>query len=150
MQNEAGDLEARIMNRLILIIVLCLFAGLSEATFELEDPAELVNEKIEKKENPLFKNWLGNGNNEVIVAPGTRLYTPNIENRQCDGWQADESEPSPNDANSTQSTTATTYVGELVSKVDCHGEYGSKQFSVIKTADGRLMWVESDQVLSVD
>ena len=148
MQNKVGDLEARIMNRLILIIVLCLFADLSEATFELEDPAELVKEKIVKNEKPFFKNW--RGEKEVIVAPGTHLYTPNIENRQCDGWQADKSEPSPNDANSTQSTTATTYVGDLVSKVDCHGEHGSKQFSVIKTADGRLMWVESDQVLSVN
>ncbi len=148
MQNEAGDLEARIMNRLMLIIVLILFARLSEATFELEDPAELVKEKIEKNEMPFFKNWLGEKG--VIVAPGTQLYTPNIENRQCESWQADESEPSPNDANGTQSTTATTYVGKLVSKVDCHGEYGSKQFSVIKTTDGRLIWVESDKALSTD
>lgn len=136
------------MKRFIVFLVLSLLPGLSVATFDLEDPAELVKEKIEKNEKPFFKNW--RGEKQVIVAPGTHLYTPNIENRQCESWQADQSEPSPNGANGTQSTTATTYVGKLVSKVDCHGENGSKQFSVIKTNDGRLMWVESDKVLSAN
>lgn len=136
------------MNRFILILALSLIWGLSQATFELEDPAELVKEPIEKKENPLFKNW--RSKKEVIVAPGTDLYTPTIENSQCEGWQADDSEPSPNDAGQTQHTTAATYVGTLVTKVDCHGDNGSKQFSLFKTNADRLMWVESDKVLSAD
>ena len=148
MQNEPDHLEPGDMNRLILIIALCLISGLSQATFELEDPAELVKEPIEKKANPLFKNW--RGSKEVIVAPGTNLYTPTIENSQCQGWQADDSEPLPNDVTQKQHATATTYVGTLVSKVDCQGDKGSKQFSLVRTNQGRLIWVESDKVLSAD
>ena len=136
------------MNRFILIILMCFFTGLSEATFELEDPAEPGKRDIEETGKPLFKGR--RGDNDVIVAAGTSLYAPVIENRRCEGWQADESEPSANHANGTQSTTANTYLGTLVRKVDCQGDHGSKQFSVISLDDGRLIWVESDKVLTAD
>lgn len=136
------------MNRLILIIVSCLSCGLAQATFELEDPAEVVKKPIEKKDNPLFKNW--RGKKQVVVAPGTYLYTPTIENSECQGWRAESSVVSPTDATMTQTMTTDTYVGTLVTVLDCSGKEGYKQLSLVETDQGRMIWVESNKVLTAD
>ena len=137
------------MKRIILITALCLLASQSEATFELEDPAEIVKEPIsEKDKNSIFKKW--RGKKEVIVAVGTKLYIPNIEDGQCNSWRLNKTEPFQDENNQTRYTTNTTYMGALVKTIECKNSGGSMKFSLVQTSQDHLMWVESDKVLRAD
>jgi hypothetical protein len=123
------------MLRILLFAIICLFAVSSNATFELEDPAEPGKENIKPREGSLFKKW--QGKDQVIVAPGTALYVLVIDNRRCTGWLPDESEP----------YLGTTYMGTLLSKIDCSEGSEGKQFTLVQTQQGRMLWVESGKVL---
>ena len=139
------------MKRLFLMTVLCLLAGMSGATFELEDPAEELKE-FQNKTKVSKSVSKGGAENKVIVPPGANLYAPNITRGECDGWHFDESEAMPDDSNNMQSTTKTTYIGVTIKTIDCNNEAegNSLGLTLIQIEGRRLIWVESDRVLPVD
>ena len=132
------------MKRLVLIAALYLLAGMSEATFELDDPADYVG-----KTNNEAK---GEPEEKVIVPVGTNLYAPSIVQGECIGWLFDESETSLEDSIDKQFTTQTTYMGVIIKIIDCNNEVdgGTLRFALVKVEKSRLIWVELDRVLSTD
>lgn len=136
------------MKKLKLILLFSVVATPALATFELDDPAEPGKEVIEPRETPLFGKW--GGKDEVIIAPGTKIYAPKISNKQCVGWRQPGAGSSSDGADQAGDRTTTTYIGKVVSKVDCQAGDQSKSFSIVETKEGQVLWVESSQLLSAD
>ncbi len=130
------------MKRLVLIAALFLFAGISHATFELDDPAEDVGQTNNEAK--------GEPDEQVIVPVGTNLYAPSIVQGECEGWLFDESEYSLEDSNDKQFTTQTTYIGVIIKIIDCKNEVdgGTLRFALVRVEKSRLIWVELGRVLS--
>lgn len=140
------------MKQLFLMTVLCLFAGLSGATFELDDPTdpvEDVNDNMKKLGRSASKMT---AKEKFIVPAGINLYIPNIVKGNCIGWHFDESEINPDDSNNMQFITNTTYIGATIRTIECKNEVEgtSLNLALIQTEGRRLIWVESDKILPAD
>lgn len=139
------------MKRLALIAVLCLLAGVSEGTFETDDPAPpFENAKKDARVKAAVQK--GDVEVKVIVPVGTNLYVPNIVLGECDGWRFDESEPGMDEDNYADFTTNTTYIGTIIKTIDCINEVDGSTllFALVQLEKGRLIWVELERVLYAD
>ena len=141
------------MRYFTLISILCLISiALStptNATFELEDPADPDQQlEMEKKQKSFFKST--GKRYDVIIAAGTDLYIPNIDGKACDGWILDKTEPWIDENDEAHYNTNKTYMGLSMKTIDCARGDDKLKLSLIKTDQGRLVWVESDKVLAVD
>ena len=139
------------MKRLALMAVLCLLAGISRGSFEIDDPAKGY-EKVDKPEKVIVATPSENIDVGVIVPVGTDLYAPIIEQGECKGWRFDDSEPFLDDDNNAHFTTQTTYIGILIKTIDCINEVDGEtlRFALVKTDLARLIWVELDRVLAAE
>jgi hypothetical protein len=142
------------MKRIALICTLCLLTAVSQATFEMEEPAQMV-EDFQKEQSEAFERGklaADTAEAEVIVTANTNLYTPGIIEGECTEWSIDKSEPYLDENQQTQFTSKTTYIGRTIKTIDCTNptEGESLQLLLIKTRQGRLIWVESGKVLSSD
>ena len=139
------------MKRIALTTLLCLLTGITGADFEIEDPAEIMREMIQEK-NAVEVIDNESVNSGVIVPVGSKLYAPTISNEKCNGWRFDESEPLLNDDDEIQYVTKVTYIGDVIKTIDCNNEVTGEelQFKLIRIEQSRLIWVESDRVLSAD
>jgi hypothetical protein len=133
--------------------LLLLSGGTSEATFDIEDPSKIVEEDINKATEALEAAQESAAAEEKVIVPtGTELYTPGIAGGVCNGWSIDESESGMNDTGSTYSTTRTTYTGVTIKTITCNNEAdgGSLQLALVRVGRDRLIWVESNRILTAD
>ena len=139
------------MKLIALIALLCLLTGISAADFEIEDPAEIMREMIQEK-NTAEVVANDSVNDGAIVPVGSKLYAPKLSNETCIGWRFDESEPSLNDGNENSYVTKTTYIGDVIKVIDCNNEINGAQLrlKLVKIEKSRLIWVESDSVLTAN
>lgn len=136
------------MKQIALITLLFLLTGISAADFEIEDPAEIMQEMIQEQ-NTLEVVDNNRVRDEVIVPVGSKLYAPKLSNETCVGWRYDESEPSLNDDSGNSHVTQTTYIGGVIKSIDCNNETDAAelQLKLVRIERSRLIWVESDSVL---
>lgn len=136
------------MKQIALITLLFLLTGISAADFEIEDPAEIMQEMIQEQ-NTLEVVDNNRVRDEVIVPVGSKLYAPKLSNETCVGWRYDESEPSLNDDSGNSHVTQTTYIGGVIKSIDCNNEIDAAelQLKLVRIEKSRLIWVESDSVL---
>lgn len=137
------------MKRLALMAVLCLLAGMSSGSFEIDDPAKGY-EKVTEYSKVIVAKPTEDGAVGVIIPVGTDLYAPIIEKGECKGWRFDDSEPYLDNDNNAHFTTQTTYIGILLKTIDCINEVDGEtlRFALVKTDLARLIWVELDRVLA--
>jgi hypothetical protein len=137
------------MKKIALIALLCLLTGISAADFEIEDPAEIMREMIQEKNTVevVANDSVSDG---VIVPVGSKLYAPKLSNETCVGWRYDESEPALNDDSEIGYVTKTTYIGDVIKSIDCNTEINDEELrlKLIRIKTSRLIWVESDSVLT--
>jgi len=139
------------MKKLIFISSLCLLSTVSQATFETEEPSQMLKD---------FESEVSESGNvesapvkaEVIVPANTDLYIPSVANGECDGWSLDKSEPYLDETQQTKFTTRSTYIGHAVKTINCTSANEEKTLALllIKTTQGRLIWIESGKELSSD
>ena len=139
------------MKQLILITGLCLLAGISGATFEIEDPSQ--PEKNAKSGTPMEAMASeGLAEEKVIVPVGTELFVPDIMQGHCTNWRFDESEPAVSGNDEMQFTTRTTYIGVTIKTINCQNESEAeaRRFALVQIERGRLIWVELNRILSAN
>jgi hypothetical protein len=136
------------MKQITLITLLFLLSGISAADFEIEDPAEIMQEMI-KENNTVDVSDNNSISDGVIVPVGSKLYAPSISNETCDGWRFDESEPSMNGDSENSYVTQTTYIGDVIKSIDCSNEIDAEELrlKLVRIEQSRLIWVKSDSVL---
>lgn len=137
------------MKKIILISVLCLLAGVSGATFELDDPTQ-PDENANTGKTISFSGKQPKTTAEHVIVPqGVDLIQPIIENNKCIGFSADQSEIAAD--GSSGSLTLTSYVGPVISTTNCpvtgSGDKGDLKITLIEINDGRLVWVDSSRIL---
>ena len=137
------------MKHIALITLIFLLTGISAADFETEDPAEIMKEMIQEK-NTVEVVGYDSVSDGVIVPVGSKLYAPKLSNETCIGWRYDESEPPLNDDNELSYVTKTTYIGDVIKSINCNNEIDAAKLrlKLVRIEKSRLVWVESDSVLT--
>lgn len=139
------------MKHFALIVLLCLLSGLSEGTFELEDPTKIVEKDENELENENSNKVWNVSVEKVIVPPGVNLFLPNIENNECVSFSEDASETKADGTN--VSFTVKTYLGVIRDTTECPVTEliadSRLKVALIELDDGRLIWIDSSKTLRI-
>ena len=139
------------MKHFALIILLCLLSGLSEGTFEIEDPIKLLEEDEKARENKTPGKVPVASVKKIIVPPNVNLITPDIENNKCVGFSKDASETKAD--GTSVSYTVKTYLGVIRDTTECPvadtGATTPLKVALIEIDDGRLIWLDSSKILII-
>ena len=139
------------MKHFALIVLLCLLSGLSEGTFELEDPTKIVEKDENELENENSNKVWNVSVEKVIVPPGVNLFLPNIENNECVSFSEDASETKADGTN--VSFTVKTYLGIIRDTTECPVTEliadSRLKVALIELDDGRLIWIDSSKTLKI-
>lgn len=139
------------MKHFALIFLLCLLSGLSEATFELDDPTVIDEEDENALENKNPEKVWKTSVEKVIVPPRINLFLPNIENNECVSLSEDASETRAD--GTIVSVTVKTYLGVILDTTECPVDdiiaETQMKVALIEIDDGRLIWVDSSKTLNI-
>jgi hypothetical protein len=139
------------MKRFALITAICLLASVSMATFELEDPARIVEDDETALANEASDPVLTGAVKKVIVPPGADLFQPTIENNECIDFSEDLSQTTAD--GKTVSYTTKTYLGVIRSTLECpltdSGSGPSLKIALIAIEQGPLVWVDASKTIDV-
>ena len=139
------------MKHFALIVLLCLIPGLSEGTFEIEDPIKMLEEDEKARENKTPGKVSKASVKKIIVPPNVNLIVPNIENNKCVSFSDDASETRAD--GTSVSYTVKTYLGVIHNTTECPvtdtGANTLLKVALIEIDDGRLIWLDSSKILEI-